>query len=271
METSNLAEQNLSNPKSLIPVARTLCWGTHEEASRLGVEGQGTRHWAYRWIEEHVKSIGRVEIIVDIGGGGVDAHFPGVMSCYAEKIIVVNKMGGKNNKGNIFQVEYDMEKGLPADFKDNSIDIFISSSAIEHLTSYGQRNLFSEIQRILKHGGCFIGTISYITRLDEDIIKLLQSDPSLNSIGSSVYCAFNAKDCLDDAPNLRLPYPPVYFDLFPGFQGFNEDKLLNNGALICDTVGSYGSVKVKPEIDALKLRWFEMGFFLKNYKIIGIK
>ncbi len=156
----------------LPPVARTICWGTHEEAYRLGVGGHGTRKWAYRWIEEHVKSLGKVQTIVDLGGGGIDSILCNILSPYAERVLVVDQGGAGKSRGNIHELVADFEDGV-YEIPNDSVEIIVSASSIEHLTKLGQELIFSEIQRILMPGGVFCGTISYVTRLDARALALI--------------------------------------------------------------------------------------------------
>lgn len=248
---------------SVLPVARTLCWGTHEEAARLGVQGEGTRKWAYRWIEEHVKHLAPVTVVADIGGGGVDSVLPRALSAFAAQVLVVDRASEDRRDANVRAVAVDLEEGL-ATISDNSIDVVVSASSIEHLTAAGQRRIFAEIQRVLKPGGIFCGTISYITRLSDDVIALIRCDPTFEQTGSSVHARFDAKACLESAPGLRPPFAPLSWSHFPGFPGFDESRLFGNESLISQLVGSYGAVRVRPEIDALRLSWYEMGLFLRK-------
>jgi SAM-dependent methyltransferase len=246
-----------------LPVARSLCWATHEEAARLGVEGQGTRKWAYRWIEEHVRHLAPVGVLADIGGGGVESILCNMLSPYAERVRVLDQVAKGLIKGNIRDVAVDLEQGL-AGLPDNSVDVFVSASSIEHLTARGQQNVFAGIERVLKPGGVFCGTISYVTGLEVDVIRLLNSDPVFANTGSSIYARFDARECLAGAKRLRPPYPPPAWSMFPSFDGFDEHVLLTNDALIADFIGSYATVRCLPEIDALRLRWYEMGLFLRK-------
>src|SRR5207342_1538327 len=75
----------------ILPVVRSLCWATHEEAERLGVGGAGTRHWAYRWIEEHVRHLARVDVLADLGGGGLDAELCKRLAPYAGRVLVIDQ------------------------------------------------------------------------------------------------------------------------------------------------------------------------------------
>jgi SAM-dependent methyltransferase len=247
----------------LLPVARSLCWGTHEEAARLGVAGQGTRQWAYRWIEEHVRHIAPVGVLADIGGGGVESTLCNMLSPCAERVLVLDQFADGRAKGNIREVAVDLEEGLRG-LTDSSVDVCVTASSIEHLTARGQQNVFAAIERVLKPGGLFCGTVSYITRLAPDVIRLLGSDPVLSRTGSSVHARFDARECLAGVRLLRPPYPPPAWSHFPAFDGFDERMLLGNDALIADFVGSYATVRVLPEIDALKLSWYEMGLFLRK-------
>jgi SAM-dependent methyltransferase len=250
-----------SRSVGVLPVAKSLCWGTHEEAARLGVEGQGTRKWAYRWIEEHVRHLGRVGVLADVGGGGVDSYLCNLLGPCADRVLVLDRIAHGREKNNIREVAVDLEDGLNG-FADNSVDVFVSASSIEHLTAVGQSNVFAAIERVLKPGGVFCGTVSYITRLDPQVIQLINSDPVFEQTGSSIHVRFDANACLSSLKRLRPHYAPPAWSQFPMFDGFDESVLLGSDAFISDFIGSYGTVKVLPEIDALRLRWYEMGLFL---------
>jgi SAM-dependent methyltransferase len=249
--------------RCILPVARTLCWATHEEAARLGVAGDGTRQWAYRWIEEHVKALAPVGVIADIGGGSADAVLCGRLAGYAQRVLVIDQTNQRRRRGNIEEIAIDLEHGLPA-IADESVDVFVTASSIEHLTGAAQRRLFAEVERALKPNGVFCGTISYITRLDDEVLGLLQHDPVFEQTGSSVLARFDARACLSASPRLKPPFVPMFWSTFPGFEGFDERSLMSNAALVAGRVGSYGAVKCLPEVDALALAWYEMGLFLKK-------
>ena len=248
---------------SILPVARSLCWATHEEAERLGVAGAGTRQWAYRWIEEHVKHLAPVGVLADIGGGGIDSALCTRLAPYARRVLVLDQMGEARRRGNVEEVIIDLEQGLP-DLASDSVDVFVTASSIEHLTADGQRHLFAEVERTLKPGGIFCGTISYITRLSEDVLRILRSDPVFEQTGSSVRSPFDLNACLAVSPHLQPPFAPLSWSQFPGFDGFDESWLMANPALVSGQVGSYGEVRCLPAVDDLRLQWYEVALFLKK-------
>jgi hypothetical protein len=244
-------------------VARSICWATHEEAERLGVAGNGTRHWAYRWIEEHVKRLAPVELIADIGGGGIDAVLAGLLAPYARRVLILDQACEPCARGRVETVKIDLEQGLRG-IADESVDVFVTASSVEHLSAAAQQRLFADAQRALKANGVFCGSISYIAGLDARALQLLAIDAGLRTIGSNVYAPFDLSACLAAAPGLAPPFPPVDWSLFPGFGRFEESRLLGNPALVAGRVGSYGTVRCSPELDALQLRWFEVAFFLQK-------
>jgi SAM-dependent methyltransferase len=204
-----------------------------------------------------------VGVLADIGGGSVDSALCNMLSPCAERVLVLDQLADGQQKGNIRGAAIDLEEGLGA-LTDNSVDVCVTASSIEHLTARGQENVFAAVERVLKPGGVFCGTVSYITRLDPDVLRLLNSDPVLARTGSSVHARFDARACLAGVRRLRLPYPPPAWSHFPAFDGFDECMLLGNDALIADFVRSYGTIRVLPEIDALRLCWYEMGLFLRK-------
>ena len=157
----------------------------------------------------------------------------------------------------------DLEAGFRG-IEAQSLDVFVTASSIEHLTASGQRLVFAEVDRALKPGGVFCGTVSYITRLTPDVLRLLQADPVFEQIGSSVLARLDLRACLAAAPHLSAPFAPSCWSQFPGYDGFDEAWLVANSALISNHVGSYGNVRCRPEVDALRLAWYELGFFLRK-------
>jgi SAM-dependent methyltransferase len=227
------------------------------------VAGDGTRQWAYRWIEEHIRHLAPVRILGDIGGGGADSVLCARLAQYAQRVLVIDQIGNGRRRGKVEEIVTDLEHGLLG-LADASVDVFVTASSIEHLTARGQQRVFADVERVLRPNGVFCGTISYITRLDDDVLRLLQSDPVFAETGSSVLSRFDAKACLDAAPRLRPAFAPVNWSHFPGFEGFDEQELLGNGALVSGQVGSYASVRCRPEVDALRLAWYELGLFLRK-------
>jgi SAM-dependent methyltransferase len=175
-----------------------LVWGSRREADRLACR-HDTRHWAYAWMEEKIAGLcrgGRVAAIADLGGGGVEAHFAGRLARYAFEVLIVDKMAGAPaRKNNIRQVVHDMEAGL-GNLADESVDFLVSASALEHLTPEGQKRVFRDIPRVLRPGGYFCGTISYVTGLTEKNLALIAADPAFASIGSCLYAPVNIRDNL---------------------------------------------------------------------------
>jgi len=178
-------------------------------------------------------------------------------------MLVVDKFSTGRRKSNIRETAIDLEEGLTG-IKDASVDLFVTASSLEHLTANGQRRVFADVERALKPGGVFCGTVSYITRLDSRAIQLIQSDPVFEQIGSMVHARFDLRACLQSAARLQPLFPPPDWSAFPGFDGFDESRLLDSAAFISGQVGSYGQVRCLPEVDALQLKWFEIALFLRK-------
>ena len=238
-------------------------WGTEKDALRLGCE-VNTRKWAYAWIEERLAQVcgtNFVDVCADLGGGGVHSHFSDRLSCYAYETLIIDKIGVPDEvRHNIKQVVIDFEKGMSA-VADNSIDIFVSSSAIEHLSAEGQKTIFREITRTLKPGGYFIGTISYICGLTAEVLDILAEDPAFESIGSPVKAVFDF-----NAVSSTLHYIAEDIDqkTLPGANGFLEEALYADKSLLWNHIGSYGDCVCKKETDELNLRFYELGIVLQK-------
>lgn len=241
------------------PAARqTMCWGTLSQAARLGCSS-GTRSWAHAWIRQHMECMPLGELaVVDAGSGMsnplLDWYRPQVRHVY-----LIEFSAASATVGNTTVLCTDLEKGLP--LADESVDIVTSASSIEHLSEAGQSRFLAEAQRVLRSGGVVAMTVSYIFGLDRRALDILSRDPSLIETGCTISARLDLRSMLAAAPHLMCPQEPPW-NLFPGFDGFDEQTILDQEDVILDRVGSYGDVHCLPETDALGLRWAEVGLYL---------
>lgn len=246
-----------SKRESLAPC---IMWGNQKDIERLGVQ-QYTRKWAYGWIIDWLRRIGRVETIADFGGGEISGYFASRLAHYADTVLVVDQFGRDGEqKGNIRQVVADMSRKITA-LPDASIDVVVTASAIEHMLQNGQINVFAEINRVLKPGGFLCGTISYVTNLTPENIAILRQEPMAEITGSPQGDPIDLATLLAAAPKLLLPDS---LENFPGYKNFSESTLLADQNLTYDIAGSYSDVKCRPETDALRLKWYELALLLRK-------
>jgi SAM-dependent methyltransferase len=241
------------------PAARqTVCWGTLGDAARLGAQA-GTRSWAHAWIRAHMEQMPIGKLAVVDAGSGMSNPLLDWYRPRARHVYLVEFLATPGTSGNTTVLRADLEDGLP--LPDEAADIVTSASSIEHLSHEGQLRFLTEAQRILRPGGAVVMTVSYIFGLDDRALSILSRDPALIRTGCTIKARLDLRAMLAAAPRLACPGEPRW-ELFPGFDGFDEHTILSHDDVIFDRVGSYADVRCLPETDSLGLKWAEIGLYL---------
>ncbi len=238
---------------------QTICWGTHAEAKRICPRALGTRRWAHAWVRRQMEPLELRETRVLDAGSGLsnrllDWYRPRVQHAYLLDFLVDSRV-----EGNTSIVRADLEQGIPV--PDASVDLVTSVSSVEHLSATAQVLFFREAQRVLRPGGAVVMTVSYLLGLNSQVLQVLSSHPLLRSEGFSISAGLNLKTMLAAAPSLRAPEPPDW-GRFPGFDGFSEEALLADNDVIFDTVHVNDDLPSASQVNALNIRWGEIGVFL---------
>jgi SAM-dependent methyltransferase len=198
--------------------------------------------------------------VVDAGSGLsnrlLDWYRPRVMHAYLLDFLLDSRA-----EGNTSIVRADLEQGIP--LPDASVDLVTSVSSIEHLSATGQVLFFRETQRILKSGGLLVMTVSYNVGLNDLSLRVLSSNPILQKEGFTISAELNLRRMLEAAPALRCPEPPDW-SRFPGYEGFAAEKIIVDPDIILDTVHVNGALPSAAEVNALGIRWAEIGIFLEK-------
>jgi SAM-dependent methyltransferase len=249
----------LSGTSPFLTVHRTICWGTHSEAKRICPRHFGTRRWAHAWVRRHMETLPLGELRVLDAGSGLtnrllDWYRPRVKHAY-----LLDFLNDSRVEGNTSIVRADLEAGIP--MPNASVDVVTSVSSIEHLSAAGQVLFFREAERVLAPGGIVVLTVSYLIGLDDQKIGVLSSNPILRKEGLSICAELNLRHMLDAAPSLSSPEQPEW-SRFPGYAGFSTEKLLTDHDIILDTVHVNDSLPSAAEVNAMDIRWAEIGIFL---------
>lgn len=128
------------------------------------------------WILDYMKYLPKIGNLLDLGCGvgqySIYFYSLGynVSSCdISSKALEILNEKNKNIKTKI----QDMNK--PLDYKDNEFDIVFANLSIHFLSDENTKNLLSEIKRILKPNGIFIGSVNSTKAYEfikDHIIKL---------------------------------------------------------------------------------------------------
>ena len=134
------------------------------------------------WIDEYRKYLGNNGLCLDLGCGigldtkrfmeyGLDVISADISNIALEKV--------KEFNTNI--VKLDMRKPLP--FEDNKFDIVFANLSIHYFKDLDTKNIISEVKRVLKTDGLFIGSVNGLGRLDsvKDTIVEIEHHYYLNN------------------------------------------------------------------------------------------
>ena len=206
--------------------------------------------------------LGKLEVL-DAGSGLsnrlLDWYRPRVKHAYLLDFLLEPRV-----EGNTSIVRADLEVGIP--MPDASVDMVTSVSSIEHLSGPAQVLFFREAQRVLRPGGVVAMTVSYNLGLNDRVIAFLSSNPILRNEGFTISARLNLERMLEAAPALRPPTSPDWSG-FPGYDGFSEQEILSNRDIILDTVHVDEKHSSAVELNALGVRWAEIGIFLVKPKL----
>lgn len=201
--------------------------------------------------------LGELEVL-DAGSGLtnrlLDWYRPRVKHAYLLDFLLEPRV-----EGNTSIVRADLEVGIP--MPDESVDLVTSVSSIEHLSGNGQVLFLREAQRVLRPGGMVAMTVSYKIGLDEGKKRILSTNPILRSEGFTISTELNLRDMLQSAPLLSPPEIPDW-SLFPGYDGFNSERLLTDRDIILDTMRLDPALPTADDVNSLNVRWAEIGIFL---------
>jgi SAM-dependent methyltransferase len=248
---------NATSP--LQTVHRTVCWGTHWEARRICPRHFGTRRWAHAWVRRHMEGLPLGQIDVLDAGSGLSNRLLNWYRPRVKHAFLLDFLLEPRVVGNTSIVRADLEVGIP--MPDASVDMVTSVSSIEHLSGEGQVLFFREAQRVLRPGGIVALTVSYLLGLNEHVLQVLSTNPILKGEGFSISSRLNLRRMLEAAPALSSPVPPDW-SRFPGFDGFSEQKILADRDIIFDAMHADPALPSAGEINALNVRWAEIGIFL---------
>lgn len=157
-------------------------------------------------------------VAVDLGSG----FNPWILSAAdkCSKIFLVDMWRKPKNTlpSNVTLLRENLESKMS--IEDNSVDLVICLSVIEHLTTDGKLNCMHEIGRILKPGGHAMLSIAVFFPSHKKIFKSMQESDYLNKRNCSVYSPANIKK-LVEASGLDIIKGGEDTSMFTGYTGFD--------------------------------------------------
>jgi len=241
-------------------LCKSLLWATTRDARLLGM-AKNSLDWGHCWIIKHLENMSLYDkILVDLGSGPsrLIIEFYKQRVRHAYQIDLLNT--GLPSEG-ISVLQSDLEKPLP--LPDSSIDIVVGTRFFEYLTVKGRLLQIKEIERILRPGGKAFLTMLYILNLDDHLLKVLSKDSKLIEQNCSISEQLNIASMLESSANFRFD-DKLDLSLFPGFDGFSENRVLNIPGLITYSLRDLKYSKSVSDSDRLKIRCAEIGIVLEK-------
>ena len=162
------------DPRLLELLDQSLLWGTREQAQMLEA-APSTVAWGYHWIIRHLSRESLFDkILVDLGSGVWNS----LIVYYSDRVrhaYLIDLLNVARPVDGATVLRSDLEETLP--LPDESVDLVVSRSVLEHLSSEGRLLQMREIERVLRPGGKAFLTVSYLFGLDEHVLEVLSREP----------------------------------------------------------------------------------------------
>jgi len=239
---------------------RPLQWATAGGARWLGAD-PGTDDWGQAWTIRQLERLSLYDrILVDLGPGVSNP----VMEYYRRRVrhaYQMDKWHPPVPTERTSVLEHDLEEALP--LPDESVHVVISICLFEHLSPEGRQLQMGEIERILRPGGKAFLIMRYPLDPEGRGTEALSREPALFKPGSRITSRLNVREMLGAAPCLTL-HGECDSALFPGFDGFQEKRVLKiPGLLTCPLTDLQGEQQI-PETQARNIRLGEIAIALKK-------
>lgn len=217
-------------------------------------------HWANRWALERAKLTGK-EIVADLGSGANPLALP-LYQQRTKQVYLLDYLilPSQNLSPHLKPIMADISD-LP--LPNESVDVVISTSVLEHLPVANRLTAMREAARILKPGGRAILTVGLPLQASAEAQALMGSLPFFLDRGCPLYFPIDIKQMLEVVPSLHF----VAFDkdqFLPGYEGYNEQLLLNNPNLVMESWDTYSAIAAYP--DLMRVSHCEIGLVLEKQK-----
>jgi SAM-dependent methyltransferase len=200
--------------------------------------------WGSHWVIERARLTGR-ETVVDLGAGDNPILHPALRERAKLALLIDRQYLPASDPGpNVERVIADIGD-LPID--DESVDVAISVSVLEHLPLDRRDAAMREISRILRPGGRAVLSIGVPLGAGSDSHRLLEEHPNLVARNCSIFMPVDLSRMLSAAPDLELA-DARGLDHCPGFAGYDESALLSDRGLVRDRWADFPEVAEAPAL-----------------------
>jgi SAM-dependent methyltransferase len=131
--------------------------------------------------------------------------------------------------------------------EDESIDVVLSVSVLEHLTPPARENAIWEIQRILRPGGKALVSIGSFLHVSDVAQRKMRELPYFTNRGCAVYFPIDIKAFVQSASGLHLTSDED-LEYLPGFEAYDMDALANEPGLCFERFSDYEELQSDPHL-----------------------
>ncbi len=216
-------------------------------------------HWGSRWVLERAQLTGK-EIVIDLGAG-VNPITLDVYEKLTKQTYLVDDLllPNENLSPHLKRILTDISCiSLP----DESVDVAISISVLEHLPVLKRLATMKEISRILKPGGRALLSIGLPLRVSDEARLLMTNHPFFTDRGCPLYLPIDIKQMLGSVSKLHLSgvKKAEQLDYLPGYGAYDEAMLLDSPNLVLEHWDDYPALADYPSL--MRVMHCEIGLML---------
>ena len=213
-------------------------------------------HWGTRWVLERAGLTGK-ETVVDLGAGDNPMVIAALREKAARAFLVDNLLLPERDPGHhVVRIAADISR-LP--LADESVDVVISISVLEYLPLERRFEAQRETARVLKPGGRAVHTIGVPVGVTNGAAALMATLPYFTERNCPLFVPIDVRRLLAAAPDLR-PADADGLAACPGFDGFDEDRLLGDEDVLFVAYADYPELAEYPGLQPVRI--CELGLML---------
>lgn len=231
-----------------------LSFSNINDCARWGLSKNGSTpwNWASNWVLEmsNPRHNDRVLDLACINNPYVIKHFVR-NNVKATFVDIQPKPDDVVLPANINFIQLDLVDALP--FEDNSFDVILSESSLEHLAADSRLYALKEAIRCLRPNGRMAVSIGLPIGFggDPETINAFQTHDYFGNRHCNVFFPIDVKqivECIDPSLKEKHHYPCNYL-MFPGFEQYDENVIRRDNNILLDKYADHPDV---PDIAKLR-------------------
>ena len=222
------------SPLLCVEIEQPSCYSNRRDCQRYSCP-ETPWNWASHWVLEQAGLTGH-QRVVDLGAGDNPILRRAYESqCQTAYLVDLTPNSATGLAGSIYPIAASIDE-LP--FADESIDVVLSVSVLEHLSVMQRRKAMAQIQRVLRPGGRAVLTIGVPFHADAEAQHLFQTMAFFTDRHCGVYFPIDIIDMLTAAPKLRHSFD-IDLATLPGGRQFDAQKVLEQPDLCTEAYRDY--------------------------------